>query len=78
MPILIHVVHKDVFLSWCLTYLRLIEARSLANRKALHLLATTDLISLDLLLGRVFAAHTRIRPRQALQVAQMVSADLDS
>lgn len=29
MPILVRVVHKDVFLLWCLTYLRLVEARAL-------------------------------------------------
>lgn len=28
MPILVRVVHKDVFLTWCLAYLRLILGRA--------------------------------------------------
>ena len=31
MPILIRVVHRDTFLSWCLIYLRAINGRSLGG-----------------------------------------------
>jgi len=77
MPILVHVVHKDIFLGWCLSYLRLVDARAIANSKALHLLATTDLVSLDMLLARALARHSLARPRGALNAALLVSADLD-
>jgi heme/copper-type cytochrome/quinol oxidase subunit 2 len=31
MPILVRVVHRDVFLSWCLTYIRLLAPRAQAS-----------------------------------------------
>jgi heme/copper-type cytochrome/quinol oxidase subunit 2 len=30
MPILVHVTHKDLFISWCLVFLKTLEGRSLA------------------------------------------------
>lgn len=42
MPILIRVVHRDVFLSWCLTYLRALNSRSVIGFRS-----TTTAITLE-------------------------------
>jgi len=34
MPIMIRIVHRDAFLSWCLTYLRALNARSVSGFRA--------------------------------------------
>jgi len=34
MPILVRIVHRDVFLSWCLIYLRTLSNRSTATQQA--------------------------------------------
>lgn len=47
MPILVHVVHKDIFLGWCLSYLKLIDAKSQTKERAIATLASVDLMSLE-------------------------------
>ena len=32
MPILVRIVHRDAFLSWCLTYLRTLNSRSVSTQ----------------------------------------------
>lgn len=58
MPILIHVVHKDIFLGWCLSYLKLIDARAQATTRALALMASVDLVTL----GSTLATLLRAQP----------------
>lgn len=78
MPILVHVVHKDIFLGWCLSYLRLVEARDLANANALTLLTTTDLLSLDVALQLLMSSRSRSAGTDSIQNAMIVSYDLDN
>jgi heme/copper-type cytochrome/quinol oxidase subunit 2 len=41
MPILVRIVHRDVFLSWCLTYLRTLNARSVSTVRSAQLTGAT-------------------------------------
>jgi heme/copper-type cytochrome/quinol oxidase subunit 2 len=36
MPILIRIVHRDVFLSWCLIYVRALNSRSVTSTQTKH------------------------------------------
>lgn len=77
MPILIHVVHKDIFLGWCLSYLKLIEARAQATSRAIAALSSTDVVTLDLTLAALLRAQpARIGTQQSLST-YMVNADLE-
>lgn len=77
MPILIHVVHKDVFLGWCLSYLKLIEARAQATARAITMLTSVDVVTLDLTLATLLRAQPNAaEPLQGLS-AYAVNADLE-
>jgi heme/copper-type cytochrome/quinol oxidase subunit 2 len=41
MPILVRIVHRDAFLSWCLTYLRALNSRSVSGVRSTHLTTAT-------------------------------------
>lgn len=41
MPILVRIVHRDAFLSWCLTYLRTLNSRSVSTVKSAQLTGAT-------------------------------------
>lgn len=40
MPILIRIVHRDTFLSWCLIYLRTLNNRALSDTQSKQAFAT--------------------------------------
>lgn len=42
MPILVRVVHRDIFLVWCLTYIRLLAPRKLSGAGVAELALARD------------------------------------
>jgi heme/copper-type cytochrome/quinol oxidase subunit 2 len=46
MPILVKVVHKDLFFSWCLAYVRALEVRAVAQSYAITPLKARQCLSL--------------------------------
>lgn len=76
MPILIHVVHKDIFLSWCLTYLKLLDARAQELSRSLALIANVDLVTLDNTLASLLS-HNNITDELSKFSTYIVSSDLD-
>lgn len=77
MPILIHVVHKDIFLSWCLAYLRLVDAKANEASKGLALIATIDLLALDSTLSSLLTDLNNLDNSTKNVNAFLVSSDLD-
>lgn len=78
MPILINVVHKDIFLGWCMSYLRLIEARSQSSSRAMTMLATVDVLSLEAALTLMLKQQTRGLTSQALEASALVTYELEA
>lgn len=76
MPILIHVVHKDIFLAWCLTYLKLLDARAQELSRSLALIANVDLVTLDTTLASMLT-HYNITDELSKFSTYIVSSDLD-
>ncbi len=76
MPIMVYVVHKDIFLSWCLAYLRLITARSEATTRALAVLASADLALLESTLAALAGATTMRSDVDQLRASLAVTTDL--
>lgn len=77
MPILIHVVHKDIFLSWCLVYLRLVDAKVNENARGLALIASVDLLGLDSTLASLLTPVDKSANLIEKVNAFLVSSDLD-
>lgn len=77
MPILVNVVHKDIFLAWCLTYIKQLDARSLSNSKALQTVTSIDFLNLELVFKQLIKssnAKAQIKPTQFIT---MVTYELD-
>lgn len=77
MPILVNVVHKDVFLSWCLTYIKHLDARSLSNSQALFSMASTDVIKLELIIKKLRLLSQNKNLIDSSQFVTTVSYELD-
>lgn len=77
MPLLVHVVHKDLFLGWCLAYLKLVESRAQSNARAISALVSTDLLSLDATLSKVLARRSAFHRVSQISSPYLVSSDLD-
>lgn len=58
MPILVRVVHKDVFLSWCLAYLRLILSKAEGSGLVVSLATIRELTELCAQLSKPTVVNT--------------------
>lgn len=78
MPILVNVVHKDIFLSWCLVYLKQIDARALSNSRALQTISSIDLLTLEHTLKKIVNNNNTKHAIKPTQFVAMVTYELDA
>jgi len=73
---MVNVVHKDIFLSWCLAYLRLTTARSETATRALAVLASVDLVLLESTISSLLAPAASSQAAEAFHASVAVATEL--